>query len=198
MSNFELKATTRADQGKGASRRLRRERKIPAIIYGTSEPQSIAVDANDLYRAIEDERFFSSKITLDVEGTATPVIIKDLQRHPAKPLVLHADFQRIAEDQKIKIQVPLNVINFEKSPAGKASAKFAMESKTVEILCNPANLPEKLDVDLGAIEMSEIAHLSDIILPEGVEIVALRRGEDHDQSIGYCFSTRATKAAAEA
>ena len=194
MSNFVITAESRADQGKGASRRLRREGKIPAIVYGSSEPTNVALTANEIYRVLQDESFYSSKINLVIDGQETAVIVKDLQRHPAKPVVLHADFQRVADDMTIKIQVPLNFINFEKSAAAKASAKFAAEARTVEVVCQASALPEALDVDLSKIELGQIAHFSDITLPEGVEIVALRRGEDHDQSIGYCYSPRGAKA----
>jgi large subunit ribosomal protein L25 len=194
MSEFVINSQTRHDQGKGASRRLRREGQIPGILYGSEEPVAISVNGNELYKAMLLDGFFSSKLTLNVDGKPTTVIIKDLQRHPFKPLVLHADFQRVDESKKIKIQVPLNFVNFNKSAAAKASAKFAIEATTVEILCLPKDLPDALDVDLSNIELGQIAHLSDIILPEGVEVVALRRGEDHDQGIGYCYAPRGAKA----
>jgi len=141
-----------------------------------------------------EDGFYSSILTLNLDGQDQPVIIKDLQRHPSKPVVLHADFQRIDDNQKIKLQVPLAFINFEKSAAAKAAAKFAQEAATVEISCLPKDLPEVLEVELSKIEMGQTAHLSDITLPEGVEIVALRRGEDHDQSVGYCYAPRGAKA----
>ncbi len=193
MSKFVINAVSREDQGKGASRRLRREGMIPGIIYGSQEPTTVAVVARDLYRMLLEDGFYSSILTISLDGKETPVIIKDLQRHPAKPLVLHADFQRIDDNQKIKIQVPLSFVNFEKSAASKAAAKFAPEASTVEVLCLPKDLPEVLKVDLSQIEMGQIAHLSDVILPEGVEVVALRRGEDHDQGIGYCYAPRGAK-----
>ncbi|GGC04396.1 50S ribosomal protein L25 [Marinobacterium zhoushanense] len=194
MSTFVINAEARNDQGKGASRRLRREGKVPGIVYGSETPVAIAISANELAKALQDETFYSSKLTLTLDGKETSVFIKDLQRHPAKPVVLHADFQRLDESKKIKIQVPLKFVNFEKSAASKASAKFAAETATVEILCLPKDLPEALEVDLSKIEMGQIAHLSDISLPEGVEVVALRRGEDHDQGVGYCYAPRGAKA----
>jgi len=194
MAKFTVNAVARDDQGKGASRRLRREGLVPGIIYGSSEPKAISVIGKDLYRMLLEDGFYSSILTLNLEGQDQPVIIKDLQRHPSKPVVLHADFQRIDDNQKIKLQVPLAFVNFEKSAAAKAAAKFAQEASTVEIICLPKDLPEVLEVDLSKIEMGQIAHLSDISLPEGVEIVALRRGEDHDQSVGYCYAPRGAKA----
>ncbi len=194
MSIFTVNAVARNDQGKGASRRLRREGLVPGIIYGSSEPKAISVIAKDLTRMLLEDGFYSSILSLNLDGQEEKVIIKDLQRHPSKPVVLHADFQRVDENQKIKLQVPLAFINFEKSAAAKAAAKFAQETATVEILCLPKDLPEVLNVDLSEIALGQIAHLSDISLPEGVEIVALRRGEDHDQGIGYCYAPRGAKA----
>lgn len=194
MAIFTVNAVDRNDQGKGASHRLRREGLVPGIIYGSSEPKAVSVIARELYRMLLEDGFYSSILTLNLEGKEEKVIIKDLQRHPSKPVVLHADFQRIDDNQKIKLQVPLAFVNFEKSAASKAAAKFAQETATVEILCLPKDLPEVLEVDLSKIELGQIAHLSDITLPEGVEIVALRRGEDHDQSVGYCYAPRGAKA----
>ena len=193
MSKFTLIAEDRADQGKGASRRLRSEGKVPAIVYGVSEPLNVSVSANELGKSLLDDAFYSSPITLNVGGTETLVILKDLQRHPAKPIVLHADFQRLDNSQKIKIRVPVQFVNFEKSSASKASAKFAAEASVVEVSCLPKDLPETVQCDLSSIALGEIAHLSDISLPKGVDIVALRRGEDHDQSIGYCYAPRGSK-----
>ena len=195
MSNFTLNVVARADQGKGASRRLRRTGLVPGIVYGSSEPLNISLDANELSKMLHNDAFFSSPITLNGAGEGQTVIIKDLQRHPAKPVVLHADFQRIDENKKIKIRVPLQFVNFERSAAAKASGKFAAETAVVEVTCLPKNLPEAVQCDLSGIEMGQIAHLSDITLPEGVEIVALRRGEDHDQGIGYCYAPRGARAA---
>ncbi|WP_151702534.1 50S ribosomal protein L25/general stress protein Ctc [Nitrincola alkalilacustris] len=193
MKNFVVNAVSREDQGKGASRRLRHQGMVPGIIYGTDTPKAVSVIGKDLYRLLLEDGFYSSILTLNLDGQEEKVIIKDLQRHPSKPVCLHADFQRIDDTKKIKIQVPLNFVNFEKSSASKNAAKFAAEASTAEVLCLPKDLPEILEVDLSRIEMGQIAHLSDIVLPEGVEIVALRRGEDHDQGIGYCYAPRGAK-----
>lgn len=198
MSNFVVNATPRSDEGKGASRRLRREGLVPAVVYGgdkRKKPAAISLVNKELVKLIEDQSFFSSLLTLTIDGKEEQVIIKDLQRHPAKPVILHADFQRTTKSSKIKIIVPVNFENFEASAPAKAAAKFAVEKNTVEILCLPENLPEALTVDLSAVEAGQIVHLSDIVLPEGVEIVSLRRGADHDQSIGYVYSPRGAKAA---
>ncbi|MCV6588147.1 MAG: 50S ribosomal protein L25/general stress protein Ctc [Marinobacterium sp.] len=195
MSNFTVNAVARSDEGKGASRRLRREGLVPAVVYGgDAEPASVSIQNKELVKMIEDQSFFSSLLTLSVDGKEEQVIIKDLQRHPAKPVLLHADFQRTTADRKIKIIVPVTFANFANSAPAKAAAKFAVEKNTVEILCLPADVPAALTVDLSAVEAGQIVHLSDIALPEGVEVVSLRRGADHDQSIGYVYSPRGAKA----
>ncbi len=194
MSHFVVEAVAREDQGKGASRRLRHEGLVPGVVYGGETPASISMINKDLTKLISDESFFSSILTLKIDGKEEKVIIKDLQRHPAKSVIMHADFQRIDKDSKIKITVPIKFVNFAQSAASKASAKFAVESNVVEILCLPADLPEALNVDLSGVEIAQTLHLSDISLPAGIEIAALRRGEDHNQGIGYVYSPRGAKA----
>jgi large subunit ribosomal protein L25 len=198
MSNFVVEAVTREDQGKGASRRLRHEGLVPGVVYGGDKrknPQAISMVNKDLVKLLDDQSFFSSILTLKLGDKEEQVIIKDLQRHPSKPMILHADFQRITKTNKIKIMVPIQFVNFEKSAASKAAAKFAVEANVAEILCLPENLPEALVVDLSNAEAGKMLHLSDINLPAGVEIAALRRGEDHDQGIGYVYSPRGARAA---
>jgi large subunit ribosomal protein L25 len=198
MTNFVIEAVSRADQGKGASRRLRTQGLVPGILYGgenDKNPIAISLNNNELVKQLNDQTFFSSILTIKLNGEEQKVIIKDLQRHPARPQVLHADFQRVTNESRIRITVPLQFINFEKSSAAKASAKFAVEKNTAEILCKAGQLPEALQIDLSNVEGGKVLHLSDISLPEGVEIVALRRGGDHDQGIGYVYAPRGAKAA---
>ncbi|MFW1677645.1 50S ribosomal protein L25/general stress protein Ctc [Pontibacter sp. JAM-7] len=198
MSNFVVNAVAREDEGKGASRRLRREGLVPGILYGgdkRKKPAAISVQNNELVKMLADNTFFSSILTLKLDDKEEQVIIKDLQRHPSKPTVLHADFQRITKTNKIKITVPISFAGFEKSAASKAACKFAAEKNTVEILCLPSDLPESVEVNLSACQSDQVLHLSDISLPAGVEIVALRRGEDHDQGIGYVYAPRGARAA---
>eukprot|EP00764_Aduncisulcus_paluster_P011967 gnl/Carplike_NY0171/4911_a6691_276.p1 GENE.gnl/Carplike_NY0171/4911_a6691_276~~gnl/Carplike_NY0171/4911_a6691_276.p1 ORF type:complete len:197 (-),score=11.27 gnl/Carplike_NY0171/4911_a6691_276:182-772(-) len=196
MSNFEVNAVAREDEGKGASRRLRRTGLVPGIVYGgdkRKKPTAIAMPNNELIKLLADDAFYSSIVTLKLDGKDEQVILKDLQRHPAKPVVLHADFQRVTKSSPIKITVPVEFINFEKSPASKAACKFASEKNTVEILCLATDLPDTLVVDLSDCETDKVLHLSDITLPTGVEIVSLRRGGDHDQGIGYIYAPRGNK-----
>ncbi|MFT5707678.1 MAG: large subunit ribosomal protein L25 [Oceanospirillaceae bacterium] len=196
MSNFTIQAVIREDQGKGASRRLRNEGLVPAVVYGGTDtkPLSLSLINKEFVKLTNNDNFFSSIITLVVDGKEEQVIIKDLQRHPAKPLLLHADFQRIDKTSRISIKVPISFDNFEKSVVAKAAAKFAVEANVVEVLCLAADLPESVSVDLADVEIGQVLHLSDIVAPEGVEVSALRRGSDHNQSVGYVYSPRGAKA----
>ena len=184
---FTLQAFPRDVKGKGASRRLRRvERKIPAIVYGGEgkEAQSITLWHNDLKKAIENEAFFSHIITLDVDGKKEDVILKDLQRHPYKPILTHADFLRVEKGHKITVQVPIHFLNEESAPAVKLQGGLiSREAMEVEVVCLPDDLPEFIEVDLYDVGLDQIVHLSDLKLPKGVEIVALQQGEDHDHPV---------------
>ncbi len=196
MSNFTINAVIREDQGKGASRRLRKQEMVPAVVYGgakNKKPLSLSLINKDFIKLTNNDNFFSSIITLVVDGKEEKVIIKDLQRHPAKPLLLHADFQRITKTSKISIKVPISFENFSQSVVAKAAAKFAVEANVVEVLCLADKLPESVSVDLTNVVEGQVVHLSDITVPAGVEVAALRRGEDHNQSIGYVYSPRGTK-----
>ncbi|KAA1173331.1 50S ribosomal protein L25/general stress protein Ctc [Marinobacter salinexigens] len=180
---FVIEAFPRDDQGRGASRRLRREeKKIPAIIYGgNAEATPIAIWHNELKKALENEAFFSHILTIELGGKKETVILKDLQRHPYKPLISHADFQRVDKDHDIHVNVPLHFLNEETAPAVKTHGGVVSHQMTeVEVVCRPQDLPEFLEIDLTDIEMDQVVHLSDIKLPEGVRIAALQQGEDHD------------------
>ncbi len=194
MSNeFSLNAELRTDEGKGASRRLRRlQNKVPAVIYGGTEaPQSISLAANELDKALMNEAFYSHILTLNVEGKEQQAILRDLQRHPAKPLILHADFQRIDATHAITMNVPLHFINEEKCPGVKLQGGAISHQMTeVEIKCLPKDLPEYIDVDMAEVEIDSTLHLSDIKLPAGVEIIALTHGADHDLPIATVHATR--------
>ncbi len=177
MSNdFILSAQPRADVGKGASRRLRKHAGlIPAVIYGEGkDPAAISIIHKDILHAIENEAFFSHLITLDVAGNKETVIIKDLQRHPSKPLVLHADFQRVSADHAITVKVPLHFINQESSVGVKMSGGMISHTLTeLEISCLPKDLPEFIEVDMAKVKVGDIVHISDLKLPSGVTSVDL-------------------------
>ena len=180
---FVIEANLRDDQGKGASRRLRREEgKVPAVIYGgNKEATAIAVSHNELKKALENEAFFSHILTINVDGKAESAILKDLQRHPYKPVLLHADFLRVDKDHEIHVNVPLHFINEETAPAVKLEGgKVSHQMTEVEVICLPGNLPEFIEVDITDVAMDQVVHLSDLKLPEGVRVAALQQGEDHD------------------
>lgn len=194
MSNeLMLPAESRADLGKGASRRLRRlADKVPAIIFGGDKaPEPIMLEHRHLIKALENEAFYSQVITLDINGSKQKAIMKDLQRHPAKAQILHADFQRVSADQKITVKVPLHFINEETCIGVKLEGGAISHQMTdVEVSCLPNALPEYLEVDMAEIKLGTIVHLSDIKLPDGVEVVALAHGSDNDQPIASVQTVR--------
>lgn len=184
--DFVLNAVARDDLGKGASRRLRRlAQQVPAIIYGGSAaPVSISLSHKDLIRHLENEAFYSHIISLNVDGKAQDVILKDLQRHPAKPMVLHADFLRVSKSTKLHTNVPLHFLNEATSKGVKTQGgKVVHNLVQLDITCLPADLPEYIEVDVGEMEVGQILHISDLKLPKGVTSVALNQGADHDLAV---------------
>ncbi len=183
--DFDLIAELREDQGKGASRRLRLKGKVPAIIYGAGRPpRSLMFDQNKVLKQLENESFYSSVLNIKVRDKSQAAILKDLQRHPAKNMIMHMDFQRIVDDVEIKMNVPLHFIGEEVAPgvkAGGGSVSHLMND--VEVFCLPKFLPEYLEVDVSELELDAMLHLSDIKLPEGVEILGLVQGEENDRGI---------------
>jgi len=185
MSNedFTIDAQARELSGKGASRRLRRlENRVPGIIYGDDkDPQSISLLHKDLVKHLEHEAFYSHIITINVGKKSESVILKDLQRHPAKPLVMHADFLRVSKTKKLHINVPLHFINEEACVGVKMEGGSISHTMTqLEVSCLAADLPEFIEVDMIEVHTGEIVHISDLKLPEGVESIALSHGSDHD------------------
>ncbi len=183
---FELEGQSRADVGKGASRRLRRlEGRIPAIVYGgKADPVKITLDHDDLWHHLENEAFFSHIIDLKIDGKTENVLLKDLQRHPAKNIVLHADFLRVDKSQPIVVNVPLHFINEEACHGVKMQGGRISHTMTeLEVRCLPGDLPEFIEVDMTDVETGQVLHISDLTLPKGVESVALSHGPDHDLGV---------------
>ena len=185
MQAYELKAQSRSELGKGASRRLRRSGRIPGTVYGASkDPQSISLSHDEVLHQLDHEAFYSSVLTLNVDAQSEQVVVKDLQRHPYKPDILHIDFLRIDEKQKITMRVPLHFINEQQCVGVKSGGGVISRIMTeLEISCLPRDLPEYIDVDLANVNLGESVHLSDIVLPEGVEIYALLSGGDASASV---------------
>ena len=183
--DFDLIAEIREDSGKGASRRLRHAGKVPAIIYGAGRPpRALTFDHNKVLIQLENESFYSSVLNIKVGDKSQAAILKDLQRHPARNQIIHMDFQRILADQEIKMNVPLHFINEDIAVGVKQGGGVVARVMTdVEIVCLPKHLPEYLEVDLAELELDQMLHLSDIKLPEGVEIPELAQGPEHDHAI---------------
>lgn len=185
MSEHNLKATGRNVEGKGASRRLRHAAQIPAIIYGgKSEPMPVQLDHEKVWIASQSEWFYASIISLDVDGKVESVLLRDMQRHPFKQLILHLDFQRVSADQAIRVSVPLHFLNQDTSAAGKAAdVVVTHELNEVAISCLPKDLPEFIEIDLAELVLGQTVHLSEIKLPKGVEIPELKLGKEHDVAV---------------
>lgn len=183
-TSFELAATIREDLGKSATRRLRKQDMVPAIIYGAGgESVSITLSHNQLLHSTENEAFFSHILSIDVEGKKENVIIKALQRHPAKAILMHADFLRVNMKSKLKVHVPIHFIGEEDAPGAKQGGVVTHDMVDVEVECLPKDLPEFIEIDVSALEIGESLHLSDIKLPKGMSIVALAQGGDHDSQV---------------
>ena len=190
---FELECFIRTDLGKGASRRLRRiNSNIPAILYGGDKaPVSLTIAHKDIAKATESEVFFSQVITLNINNKKEPAVIKALQRHPAKPLILHADFQRVSMDKEILVKVPIHFLNEDECVGVKLGGRNINKSlNEIEISCLPKDLPEYIEVDMLDIELGGSIHLSDITLPEEVISVALSHGEESDLTVASVQAPR--------
>ena len=190
--SFELSAESRNDMGKGASRRLRRTGKVPAIIYGgDSEPQALSLVHNELMHRLQDEAFYSHILTVTIDGKPVQAVLRDLQRHPARPVILHADLQRVNANEKMHLRVPLHFIGADVSPGVKtAGGLFIHELNEVDVECLPANLPEFIEVDVSGMNVGDHLHLSDLKMPAGVELTELHRGEGHDLAVAHIEAPR--------
>ena len=192
--SFSIEAETRTDLGKGASRRLRHTEKFPAVVYGAGkDPVSLTIDHKKFLHSLENEAFYSHILTLVIDGKDEQVVLKDLQRHPAKIAVMHADFLRVSANEKLHMNVPLHFINSDTGPGAKEGGLVTHSMTEVEIACLPKDLPEFLEVDCSTLELDHSLHMSDITLPAGIEIVELSHGESHDQPIAACHMTRGAK-----
>lgn len=179
---FELEAEPREDIGKGASRRLRHANLVPAVVYGAGEPAiSLTLNHDKVSVALAQEAFYSHILTLKLGKKNEKVILKAVQRHPAKPRVQHIDFLRIRADQKIHMHVPLHFIGDDEAPGLKEGGVISHIMSDVEVSCLPANLPEHIEVDVSNLALNQVLHLSDIKLPKNIELVAFAHGvEGHD------------------
>jgi large subunit ribosomal protein L25 len=179
VETFEITATSRSDAGKGASRRLRHQGQVPGIVYGGDQPpQSISLNNNEMVKHLAHESFYSHVLELKVDGVAQSVILKALQRHVYRSgVILHVDFQRVVAGQALHVHVPLHFIGEEHSPGAKRGGVISHLLNEVEVSCLPKDLPEFIEVDVGALDIGDGLHLSDLTLPEGVSLLALSHGE---------------------
>lgn len=180
MNQFELIAEPRADVGRGASRRLRRAGKLPGIIYGAEqEATAISLNHDDVAHHLEQESFYSHILTVALGKEKQKVVLKDLQRHPVKPWLLHIDLQRVSDTEKLTMRVPLHFINEAKCIGVKQSGAVISHIMTeIEVVCLPKALPEYIEVDLAEVDVGDTIHLDDLKLPEGVESYATAHGGD--------------------
>lgn len=192
---FSLAAETRRDAGKGASRRLRREGKIPGIMYGGGEaPTGVAFDANALHRNMAEEAFLSSIINVTLDGKNVLAIVRDYQPHPAKRAILHLDLQRVVATEKLRMTVPLHFTNAEVAPGVKLGGGSVSHLLTeLEVSCLPKDLPEYIEVDLGAMQLNDMLHIRDLKLPEGVEVPGFEANTDSDLPVVHVHVLKAAE-----
>ena len=198
QETFVINAVSRNDQGKGASRRLRRSGLVPGIIYGgDKEPEMIATAHNELIHHLEHEAFYSHILDVQVNGTSQQVVLKDLQRHPAKPFILHFDLLRVASGDRIKMHVPLHFTGEKDAPGVKAGGQVSHHLMDVEVVCQAQDLPEFIEVDVSGMNIGDNLQLSDLKLPEGLDIPALAQGPEHDTIVVSMIGKQITDASEE-
>jgi large subunit ribosomal protein L25 len=194
--SFVFEAESRSTTGKGDARRLRRAGKVPAVLYGGSEtPVGLVLDQNKVLKSLENEAVYSHILTVNINGREERAILKALQRHPSKPMVMHMDFQRISAADKIRVHVPLHFVNQETSVGVKKGGVVTHNMVDVEVVCLPDRLPEYLEVDMAQVDVGQSVHLSELKVPEGVEIVALLHGPEHDLPVAVIQSGRVAESA---
>jgi large subunit ribosomal protein L25 len=182
---FTLDAQIRTDLGKGASRRLRHAGKVPAVLYGADkEAVSLTLNHNKLFQAQGFEAFYSHVLTLNIGKEKVEVLVKDMQRHAFRPIVMHLDFLRVDANKALHTHIPLHFINEDKADSIKLNGGHAEHHMIdVEISCLPADLPEFIEVDLENVEIGQTLHLTDLVLPKGVSLLELNKGETHDLAV---------------
>ena len=199
VGGFEFEAELRAPEGKGAARRLRRTSRVPAVIYGAgADPVSVSLDHNEVLKKLENEAVYSHVLTIKVAGREEKAVLKALQRHPSRPVVMHMDFLRVSASEKLRVHVPLHFVNEAACPGLKKGGMVSRNLVDVEVTCLPADLPEFLEVDLSALDLGQTLHLSDLKLPPNVDLPALAQGPEHDLPVVAIQMTRTGGEQAEA
>lgn len=182
-NQFEFEATVRAAGGTGVSRRLRRDNRVPAVLYGAGPALMLELDHNEVVKRLRNEAVYSHVLTVRIDGAPQQAILKEVQRHPYKPVVLHLDFQRVSKTGKVRVHVPLHFVNEDICAGVKKGGAVHHHLSDVEVTCLPDRLPEYIAVDLAEVEIGQILHLSNLSLPEGLELPALAQGADHDLAV---------------
>ena len=192
---FSLAAETRRDAGKGASRRLRREGKIPGIMYGGGQaPKGVAFDANAVHRNMAQEAFLSSILTVTLDGQNMTAIVRDYQAHPARRAILHLDLQRVVSTEKLRMTVPLHFINEALSPGVKLGGALVSHLLTeLEISCLPQDLPEYIEIDISPMQLNDMLHIRDLKLPAGVSVPGFAANTDSDLPVVHVHVLRAVE-----
>ena len=195
MSNvFEFVADSRQCSGKSAARRARRAGAVPAVIYGGhSEPQMLVLNHNEVIKHLEHEAVYSHVLDVTIDGKTEKAILKGVQRNPARVQIQHLDFLRVNMSEVVKVHVPLHFTNEHASVGGKKGGIAAHSMVDVEISCLPMFLPEFIEVNLTDLDIGATLHLSDLVLPTGVEIVALAQGADHNLPVASMMASKASK-----
>lgn len=196
---LKLDAEKRTDQGKGASRRLRRAKKLPAVLYGAGkEAVSIQLDEEQVLRLMREETFFSQIIDIKLGKQSEQALLKDMQRHPFKPLVSHMDFQRVKAGEKLTTHIPIHFLNEDKAKGVKEGGMIHHDMIEVEIQCMPKDIPEYLEVDVAELEIGDSVHLSQLAVPKGVEIPSLSNDPEHDPTVVSIHAPRVSEEQLEA
>jgi large subunit ribosomal protein L25 len=191
---FEFVAESRARSGKSVARSVRRQGNVPAILYGgCSDPKMLVLNHNEVIKHLEHEAVYSHVLDVTVDGKTEKAILKAVQRNPAKFQIMHLDFLRVDMSERLKVHVPLHFINESGSVGGKKGGIAAHSMVDVEVYCLPSSLPEYIEINLSALDIGDSLHLSDIVLPQGVEIVVLAQGDEHDLPVVSMMASKASK-----
>lgn len=197
--SFEFQAKSRTEHGKAVARRMRTADLIPAVVYGAGkDPQSITLLHKDLLHALENEAIFSHILKLSIDGKDEPVVIKDVQRHPYKPKIVHVDFFRVNMNEKITMDVPLHFEGEEDAPGIQEGGQFTKNVISLEIRCLPNDLPEFIPVNVASMKLDDVLHISNIKLPKGTELAHAIADEAHDLSVISCHVPHVSKEDIEA
>ena len=194
VGSFEFDAEIRTNTGKGDARRSRRLGKIPAIVYGGgAEPVKLFLTHHRVLKALQNEAVYSHVLTLRFDGKEEKAILKAMERHPSRPIIMHMDFQRINENDTIRVHVPLHFINQDTSLGVKKGGAISHALVEVEVICLPQNLPEFIEVDMAKVDVGGMVHLSDLQVPAGVEIAELTHGTANDRTVASIHASHATE-----